>query len=141
MKARRPAESARTGAATGAHATVWEVLRHALPVPLAGLATARPEAAAVAARGLGDLPAVAAECGERCGARGDVPHLPETADRAGSSRLVAQARRLRDALGGGGGRLIRTATPATAPVPAPLNSRKCNKEDGSMLYPSVTISS
>ncbi|MFF8909959.1 DUF7824 domain-containing protein [Streptomyces olivaceoviridis] len=99
VKARRLAESARTGAATGAHATVWEVLRHALPVPLAGLATARPEAAAVAARGLGDLLAVAAECAERCGARGDVPHLPETADRAGSSRLVTQARRLRDALG------------------------------------------
>ncbi|MEU5710917.1 MULTISPECIES: DUF6493 family protein [Streptomyces] len=99
VKSQRLAESARTGAATGAHATMWEVLRHALPVPLAGLATARPEAAAVAARGLGDLLAVAAECAERCRARGDVPHLPETANRAGSSRLVTQARRLRDALG------------------------------------------
>ncbi|MFF8731458.1 DUF6493 family protein [Streptomyces sp. NPDC015171] len=100
VKPQRLAESARTAAATGAHATMWETLRHALPVPLAGLATARPEAAAVAARGLGELLAVAAECAERSGARGDVPHLAATAARAGSSRLVTQARRLRDALAG-----------------------------------------
>ncbi|MEU6671848.1 hypothetical protein [Streptomyces sp. NPDC046727] len=97
-KPQRLSESARTAAATGAPATMWEILRHALPVPLAGLATARPEAAAVAARGLGELLTVAAECAERSGARGDVPHLAETAARAGSSRLVTQARRLRDAL-------------------------------------------
>ncbi|MEU1402923.1 DUF6493 family protein [Streptomyces sp. NPDC005728] len=98
VKPQRLAESARTAAATGAHATIGEMLRHALPVPLAGLATARPEAAAVAARGLGDLLAAAAECAERSGARGDVPHLAETAARTGASRLVTQARRLRDAL-------------------------------------------
>ncbi|MFF5018242.1 DUF6493 family protein [Streptomyces sp. NPDC001165] len=98
VKPQRLAESVRTAAATGANATIWELLRHALPVPLAGLATARPEAAAVAARGLGDLMAVAAECAERSGARGVVPHLAEAAARGGSSRLVVQARRLRDAL-------------------------------------------
>ncbi|MEU1460858.1 DUF6493 family protein [Streptomyces sp. NPDC005727] len=98
VKARRLADSARTAASTGADATIWETLRHALPVPLAGLTAARPEAAAVAARGLGDLLAVAAECAERSGARGEVPHLAETAARGGSSRLVTQARRLRDAL-------------------------------------------
>ncbi|MEU6092416.1 DUF6493 family protein [Streptomyces sp. NPDC047085] len=98
VKPQRLADSARTAAATGADATIWEVLRHTLPVPLAGLATARPEAAAVAARGLGDLLAVAADCAERSGARGGVPHLAETVARGGSSRLVTQARRLRDLL-------------------------------------------
>ncbi|MGW4569495.1 DUF7825 domain-containing protein, partial [Streptomyces sp. NPDC004561] len=67
---RRLADSARTAAATGADATIWSVLRHALPAPLADLATARPEAAAVMARGLGELLAVAADCAERCGAHG-----------------------------------------------------------------------
>ncbi|MFF4963469.1 DUF6493 family protein [Streptomyces sp. NPDC001037] len=98
VKPQRLADSARTAASTGAEATTGEVLRHALPVPLAALAAARPEAAAVAARGLGDLLAVAAECAERSGARGEVPYLAETAARGGSSRLVTQARRLRDAL-------------------------------------------
>ncbi|WP_225827678.1 DUF6493 family protein [Streptomyces naphthomycinicus] len=99
VKPQRLAESARTAAETGAHATTWEILRYALPVPLAGLVSARPQEAAVAARSLGELLAVAAECAERSGARGDVPHLAETAARSGSSRLVVQARRLRDALG------------------------------------------
>ncbi|MFG2886460.1 DUF6493 family protein [Streptomyces sp. NPDC048297] len=100
VKAQRLADSVRTAAATGADATVWSILRHALPVPLAALGTARPEAAAVAvaARGLGDLLAVAADCAERSGARGTVPHVAEAAARGGSSRLVAQARRLRDLL-------------------------------------------
>ncbi|MFF8475931.1 DUF6493 family protein [Streptomyces sp. NPDC015414] len=98
VKARRLADSARTAASTGADATIWRMLRQALPVPLAGLAAARPEAAAVAARGLGDLLAVAAECAERSGAGGELPHLAETAARGGSSRLVTEARRLRDAL-------------------------------------------
>ncbi|MEU4038229.1 DUF7824 domain-containing protein [Streptomyces collinus] len=98
VKPQRLADSVRTAAATGANATMWEMLRHVLPVPLAGLTGARPEAAAVAARGLGDLLAVAAECAERSGAKGDVPHLAPAAARRSSSRLVAQARRLRDAL-------------------------------------------
>ncbi len=54
---------------------------------------------AASARWLGDLLAVAAECAERTGhgAQGEIPHLAMTADRRGSSRLVAQARRLRSA--------------------------------------------
>ncbi|MFE6281490.1 DUF6493 family protein [Streptomyces sp. NPDC057877] len=97
VKPLRLAESVRTAAATGANATVWEVLRHALPVLLAALATGGGVAPA---RGLGELLAVAAECAERSGARGEVPHLAQTAARRGSSRLVAQARRLRGALAG-----------------------------------------
>ncbi|MFF3877744.1 DUF6493 family protein [Streptomyces sp. NPDC001978] len=101
VKPLRLAESARTAAATGANATIWEMLRHALPVLLADLATAGPAGSAgrsVPARGLGDLLAVAAECAERSGARGELPHLSQTAGRRGSSRLVSQARRLHDAL-------------------------------------------
>jgi hypothetical protein len=48
------------------NATLWGVLRHALPVLLADLAT---DGAAAPAHGLGDLPAVAAECAEHSGAR------------------------------------------------------------------------
>nr|WP_308288214.1 DUF6493 family protein [Streptomyces corallincola] len=98
VKAQRLAESARTAAATGAGLTMWEVLRHALPAPLAELSGAEPAVAAVAARSLGDLLAVAAECAERAGVLGEVPHLAETAARTGSSRMVTQARRLRDTL-------------------------------------------
>ncbi|MEU3251037.1 DUF6493 family protein [Streptomyces sp. NPDC006997] len=95
VKPLRLAESARTAADTGAHATLWGVLQHTLPVLLADLA---PGGGAAAARGLGELLAVAAECAERSGARGEIPHLAQAAARRGSSRLVAQARRLREAL-------------------------------------------
>ncbi|ALV37124.1 DUF6493 family protein [Streptomyces sp. CdTB01] len=95
VKPLRLAESARTAAATGADATVWEILRHTLPPLLAEFATG---GAGASARGLGELLAVAAESAERCGARGEIPHLAQTADRRGSSRIVAQARRLRGAL-------------------------------------------
>ncbi|MET7683787.1 DUF6493 family protein [Streptomyces sp. NPDC005423] len=95
VKPSRLAESVRTAASTGANATLWEILRHTLPVLLGDLAT---EETAAPARGLGELLAVAAECAERCGARGELPHLARTAGRRGSSRLVAQARRLRSAL-------------------------------------------
>ncbi|RMB84009.1 DUF6493 family protein [Streptomyces shenzhenensis] len=101
VKPVRLAESARQAAATGANATIWGMLRHTLPVLFADLATAAPVGSVgpvSAARGLGDLVAVAAECAERSGARGELPHLSRTADRRGSSRLVAEARRLRDAL-------------------------------------------
>ncbi|MDT0435700.1 MULTISPECIES: DUF7824 domain-containing protein [Streptomyces] len=93
LKPARLAESLRTAAATGAYRTVWEVLGHALPPLLAGLAFA-----GTPMRGLGDLVGVAAECAERCGARGELPHLDQAADRRGSSLLVTQARRLRDTL-------------------------------------------
>ncbi|AZQ33212.1 hypothetical protein EJ357_06905 [Streptomyces cyaneochromogenes] len=98
VKPSRLVESARTAAATGANATVWEMLRHTLPVLLADLATG---GAAAPARGLADLLAVAAECAERTGAREELPHLAGTAERRGSSRLVTQARRLRSALAEG----------------------------------------
>jgi hypothetical protein len=115
IKPLRLAESVQTAATTGAYETIWEILRHALPAPLADLAPtepapltdpaagtdaadARPAGAPVPARGLGDLLAVAAECAERTGARGELPHLSGTAERRGSSRLVVQARRLRNAL-------------------------------------------
>ncbi|MFF7899357.1 DUF6493 family protein [Streptomyces sp. NPDC007920] len=95
VKPLRLAESLRTAAATGAYATVWGLLNHALPPLLSVLAADGPDGPV---RGLGDLLAVAAECAERSGARGDLPHLARAADGGGSSRLVAQARRLRGAL-------------------------------------------
>ncbi|MFD5569250.1 DUF7824 domain-containing protein [Streptomyces cadmiisoli] len=97
VKPQRLAESVRNAAATGATSCVWGILRNTLPVLLADLATA---ASATPPRGLGDLLAVAAECAERSGARGELPHLAQTADRRGASRLVTQARRLRSSLAG-----------------------------------------
>jgi hypothetical protein len=98
VKPSRLAESLRMAAVTGANATVWGLLRHALPVLLADLATGGPDGQSANSRGLGELLAVAAECAERTGARGELPHLARTADRRGSSRLVTQARRLRSTL-------------------------------------------
>ncbi|MET7480481.1 DUF6493 family protein [Streptomyces sp. NPDC005648] len=95
VKPSRLAESARTAAASGANTTIWEMLRHSLPVLFAELPTGGTGASV---RGLGELVAVAAECAERSGARGEIPHLAQTADRRGSSRLVAQARRLHSTL-------------------------------------------
>jgi len=95
VKPSRLAESVRTGAATGANATIWGILRHTLTALLADLdGDAKP----AHARALGDLLTVAAECAERSGARGELPHLAQTAARGGSSRLVTQARRLRSTL-------------------------------------------
>ncbi|MEV5528857.1 DUF7824 domain-containing protein [Streptomyces prunicolor] len=95
VKPSRLAESVRTGAATGANATIWGILRHTLTALLADLdGDAKP----AHARALGDLLTVAAECAERSGARGELPHLAQTVARGGSSRLVTQARRLRSAL-------------------------------------------
>ncbi|MGW7336326.1 DUF7825 domain-containing protein [Streptomyces sp. NPDC054808] len=96
VKPARLADAVRTAAATGARATVWAVLRQVLPVLLADLATGG--ATTPSARGLGELLAVAAECAERTGAQGELPHLSGVADRRGTSRLVTQARRLREAL-------------------------------------------
>ncbi|WP_369187665.1 DUF6493 family protein [Streptomyces sp. R08] len=95
VKPSRLADSVRTGAATGANATIWGILRHTLTALLADLdADAKP----AHTQGLGDLLGVAAECAERSGARGELPHLAQTAARSGSSRLVTQARRLRSTL-------------------------------------------
>ena len=95
VKPSRLAESTRIAAAGGANTTIWEMLRHTLPALLAEFETG---GSGPSVRGLGELVAVAAECAERSGARGEIPHLARTADRRGSSRLVAQARRLRSAL-------------------------------------------
>lgn len=96
VKPSRLTESIRTAAATGAHATVWSLLRVLLPSLLAGISADASGPGPV--RGLGDLLAVAADCAERCGARGDLGHLSRAAERRGSSRVVVQARRLRTAL-------------------------------------------
>ncbi|GGS97764.1 DUF7824 domain-containing protein [Streptomyces chromofuscus] len=96
VKTQRLADAARTAAVTGANATIWSVLSRTLPILLADLATG---GTAAPARGLGELLAVAAECAERSGARGELPHLAQAAARRGSSRLATQARRLRSALG------------------------------------------
>ncbi|WP_322888075.1 DUF6493 family protein, partial [Streptomyces solincola] len=94
VKPNRLADAAGTAAATGAHATTWAVLAHALPSLLAAAGGPVPP-------GAGDLLAVAADCVERCGAAGPYPQgLDAAADRTGSSRYVAQARRLRTALTG-----------------------------------------
>ncbi|MFI9831318.1 DUF6493 family protein [Streptomyces sp. NPDC051913] len=98
VKPLRLADSLRTAAATGANATIWGMLRHTLPLLLGDLATGGPDGQAARSRGLGELLAVAAECAERSGARGELPHLATAAARRGSSRLVTQARRLQGAL-------------------------------------------
>ncbi|WP_314616672.1 DUF7824 domain-containing protein [Streptomyces stackebrandtii] len=89
VKPNRLADAARTAAITGAYGTVWTVLGAALPELLGG---GKP------VRGLGEVLAVAADCVERCGARGDLPGLDGIASGKGSSQLVVQAKRLRDAL-------------------------------------------
>ncbi|MFJ6479077.1 DUF6493 family protein [Streptomyces sp. NPDC091682] len=90
VKPTRLADSLRTLSATGAYATTWAVLDHSLPALLTR--TADP-------RGAGDLLSTAAECAERCGAAAPEPAgLAAVAARGGTSRLVTQAVRLRDAL-------------------------------------------
>ncbi|MFB6561195.1 DUF6493 family protein [Streptomyces sp. NPDC056400] len=90
VKPSRLADSLRTLAATGAYATTWAVLAAALPALLTGAADPR---------GAGDLLSTAAECVEQCGAAAPEPAgLASVAARGGSSRLVTQAARLRDAL-------------------------------------------
>ncbi|MFD9689573.1 DUF6493 family protein [Kitasatospora sp. NPDC059088] len=79
-------------AETGAHRTVWTVLRAALPELLG---TSGPTV-----RGLGDLLALAADCARRGGARGAVAEVTAAAEQGGSSRVVKEARALRDVLAG-----------------------------------------
>ncbi|EKX63079.1 DUF6493 family protein [Streptomyces ipomoeae] len=103
LKPLRVAEAIRTAATTGAYGTAWAVLRAMLPRLLAELAGEdKAGKARTPIRGLGELVAVAAECVERSGAHGELPHLDLAADRRGSSRLVTEARRLRTALAAGG---------------------------------------
>ena len=80
--------SLRTAAETGAYATVWSVLRAALP----GLLGDTP------VRGAAAMLALAVECASRCGAKGEIAEVTALADRKGSSQTVKNARLLRDAL-------------------------------------------
>ncbi|WP_198942321.1 DUF6493 family protein [Streptomyces sp. CB02261] len=89
VKPNRLADAARTAADTGAYGTVWTVLAAMLPGPLS---------AATPVRGLGEVLAVAADCVERCGARDEPAGLDALASGRGSTQLVVQARRLRNAL-------------------------------------------
>ncbi|MGW1509690.1 DUF7824 domain-containing protein [Streptomyces sp. NPDC002394] len=92
VKPNRLADAARTAAATGAYGTVWAVLAAMLPGLLEQATTAKP------VHGLGEVLAVAADCVERCGAGGELAGLEALASGRGSSQLLAQARRLLDAL-------------------------------------------
>ncbi|MFD4375513.1 DUF6493 family protein [Streptomyces sp. NPDC058486] len=89
MKPNRLADAARTAAATGAYETVWTMLSEALPTLLE---------AEQPMRGLGELLAIAADCVERCGATGELAGLERHASARGTSQLVTQAKRLRNAL-------------------------------------------
>ncbi|MEV7525879.1 hypothetical protein [Streptomyces sp. NPDC091371] len=71
-------------------APVWAVLAGALP---GLLARTKPQA-------LGALLAVAADSAGLSGARGGLPEVSTLAERPGSSRLLKEARRLRDTLAG-----------------------------------------
>ncbi|MBO3739125.1 DUF6493 family protein [Actinoplanes flavus] len=73
----------------GASRALWELLTAALP----GLLTAGP-------RGLPDLLELATQVAGEVGAHDDIPGLAEVAGRAGGSRLLKEARRLRTVLAG-----------------------------------------
>lgn len=75
--------------ASGAAEVVWRVCRGALHGLLA-LDKARP--------GTPDLLALAAQCARAIGVRDDLPGLAELAARPGTSRLVTEARALREVL-------------------------------------------
>lgn len=89
MKPNRLADAARTAAATGAYETVWTILSEALPTLLEAVQPMR---------GLGELLAIAADCVERCGATGELAGLERHASARGTSQLVTQSKRLRNAL-------------------------------------------
>ncbi|MFC8448086.1 DUF6493 family protein [Kitasatospora sp. NPDC057223] len=89
VKTNRLAEALRGAADTGAYGTLWSVLAAALPGLLAG----------EAARGSGELLVIAADCARRSTARGAIAEVTAVAGRGGSSRLVKEARALREVLG------------------------------------------
>ncbi|MFJ1796904.1 DUF7824 domain-containing protein [Kitasatospora griseola] len=90
VKANRLTDTLRAAATTGAYGTVWSVLAAALPQ----LLTATP------ARGTGELLAVAADCARRSGAYGPIAEVSAAAERGGTSRVVKEARTLREVLAG-----------------------------------------
>lgn len=107
VKPNRLADSLRTAAVTGAHATVWAVLAAALPALLTGTGSGTGV-------GTGELLALAADCVEQSGAASPEPAgLAAAAAGTGRSRLVTQSARLHDAL-----RRNRRAADAPA-VPRP----------------------
>ncbi|ATZ22533.1 hypothetical protein SLAV_03110 [Streptomyces lavendulae subsp. lavendulae] len=107
VKSNRLADSLRTAAATGAHATTWAVLAAALPALLTGTGTGTGV-------GTGELLALAADCVEQSGAASPEPAgLAVAAAGTGRSRLVTQSARLHEAL-----RRNRRAADARA-VPRP----------------------
>ncbi|MFD0857081.1 hypothetical protein ACFQ07_33045, partial [Actinomadura adrarensis] len=81
-------DALRMAAETGAYATVWSVLEHALPVLL------RDEPIRTA----GALLALAIECASKCGAKGRIPEVDALAARKGSTQTVKNAMLLRDIL-------------------------------------------
>ncbi|MFJ8748367.1 DUF6493 family protein [Streptomyces sp. NPDC102441] len=87
LKLQRIVMALREVVRSGGHATVWAVLSAALPLLLAGAAP----------HGLPAVLTLAAECAERCGARGTPPEINKLAARSGSSQLVRQARRIKSA--------------------------------------------
>ncbi|WP_280634781.1 DUF7824 domain-containing protein [Streptomyces oryzae] len=87
LKLQRVAMALREAVRTGTYATVWAVLSAALPSLLTGAVP----------HGLLAVLTLAAECAERCGARGTIPEINELAARSGSSQLVKQARRIKNA--------------------------------------------
>ncbi|MFI6333959.1 DUF6493 family protein [Streptomyces sp. NPDC050535] len=84
----RVSDSLRAAAETGAHATVWSVLKAALP----GLLRDTP------VRGTALLLALAVECASRCAAKGEIPEVTAMAGRSGSNQVVKNAKLLRDTL-------------------------------------------
>lgn len=78
----------RAAAETGAYATVWSVLKAALPALLGD----KP------VRGAGALLALAVECAAKCGAKGQIAEVEAVANRTGPSQTVKNARLLRDVL-------------------------------------------
>ncbi|MFB4192814.1 hypothetical protein [Streptomyces carpaticus] len=87
IKLSRVVPALREAAGSGAYRAVWEAVAAALPVLLA-----EPP------HRLADLVALGAECAVWAGARAPVPGLEGYAARRGSTRLVSEARRLRDIL-------------------------------------------
>ncbi|MFE6872454.1 DUF6493 family protein [Kitasatospora sp. NPDC057692] len=88
VKPNRLAGALTAAADTGAHATVWSVLAAALPAVLGGEIL----------RGTADLLTVAADTARRSAARGPIPEVTTAAARPGTSRLLKEARTLRDLL-------------------------------------------
>ncbi|MGH3279971.1 MAG: hypothetical protein ACRDNW_12655 [Trebonia sp.] len=88
VQAGRVAGSLSAAAETGAHGTVWAILKAALPCLLRG----------TPARGASAFLSIAIDCVPRCGAKGEVAEVAKVAERGGSSQMVKNARLLRDLL-------------------------------------------